>query len=110
MEIEIITTKKKLSKSIINQMPAANKFELKNGIVLGYVLGIVKDSFKTGIILFDNEYYVFALNWKCGEKTVYRKVGRYSSSIEFSCETECQEWWKFYVKARDEALKTHIYI
>lgn len=87
MEIEIITTKKKISKSIINQMRKATVQAVISGESIGYVVNIVKDSGKSLIINYAGEYFTFPCNYKKGDVSIYRKIGKWSQSIKFK-ETE----------------------
>ena len=66
MEIEIKTTKKKISKSIIDQMQMASAQDMKSGVCLGYVIGCKKDSYKTAIIKHGDDYFTCNLSWKKG--------------------------------------------
>ncbi len=110
MEIEIITTKKKMSKSLINQMKPATRNVILNGESLGHVINCKKDSHKTAIIHHDQDYFTFDLSWSKGEKGVYRKVGKWSGVINFDSLEKCHSWWDGYEKMRELALINHIYI
>ena len=59
MQIEIVTTKKKLTKSILNQMRYAPTSQIRGWEVLGYVVKCVKTLRKALLIKFDDEYYIF---------------------------------------------------
>jgi hypothetical protein len=108
MEIEIITTKKKLTKGLIAQMKRASLSHIKNGESLGYVINCVKGSYKTVLIKYLSDYYILETSWEKGTLSVYRKVGKWSQSIKFDSESDCDEWWG----AFQPAIKTvtHIYI
>ena len=109
MEIEIVTTKKKLTKSLINQMRQANLNVLKCGKPLGFVIGIIKDNYKAILIEYDSDYYVISANYTKGDTSVYRKIGRWSSKIGFETSEVCNEWWEAYQSVKEKAA-TQIYI
>lgn len=108
MEIEVRTTTKKLSKSIINQMRSATLASLLDGEVLGYVVKIVKNSYKTIIIKHNGEYFVETAGWKKGEEQVYRRVGRWSHQKKFNTAEDCTEWWTAYQNALNKAQQIYI--
>lgn len=107
MEIELVTTKKKLTKSHLGQMKRASISQIKNGVVLGYVINCVKNSYKTVLIKHLSDYYILDTSWEKGNLSVYRRVGKWSQSIKFESEDDCKEWWC----AFQAAIKTvtHIY-
>ena len=109
MEIEIITTKKKLSKSIVNQMRHAPLGVLKDGKPLGFVIGVVKKCYKAILIQHMDNYYWIPSNYAKGDTSVYRKVGKWSSSIKFESTDDCGDWWTAYIEIRERAVN-HIYI
>ena len=106
MEVEVITTKRKLTKSLISQMPYANDIVIKKGLVLGHVSNVIKGHGMIALIKYDEEYYYTDLNWKKKEDHVWR----YRYSITFDNPKELDEWWASYEKMRKSAVKTHIYI
>ena len=112
MIIEIITNRKKLTKSLVNQMRFAQIEQLRNGLVLGHFVGVRKQSYLTGFIEYNKEYYCFAANWKKGTESpcISRVIGRWFDKIDFANQEECDDWWECYEKAREEAMKTHIYV
>ena len=110
MELEIKTTKKKISKSIIDQMQMASAQDMKSGVCLGYVIGCKKDSYKTAIIQHGDDYFSCNLSWKKGDMAVYRKIGKWNQSIKFGSEERYQEWWDSYEKMKVVALENHIYL
>jgi hypothetical protein len=109
MEIEIITTKKKLSKSLINQMRFASVRELQLGTGLGYLINIKKNIHKLVLIKYEGEFFIIPANYTQGATVVYRKVGRLSSKIEFDSIVQCNSWWSFYQARMIEAVN-QIYI
>ena len=63
MEIEIVTTKKKLSKSLVLQMKSANLEQMKYTVqfphrMLGYVTNLSKDINQAIIIKGITDYYI----------------------------------------------------
>lgn len=109
MEIEITTTKKKLTKSIINQMQTPSIFEMNEGNVLGYMIRVKKNSFKTILIEYNSKYFVISSNWNQGVTMVSHKVKSWFEKIELSTPEKCQAWWDAYQRVLSEA-KTQIYV
>jgi hypothetical protein len=84
MEIELITTKKKLTKSIINQMPLANNIDVLNdGVVVGFLLNVRKGCVKVILIKHNNEFYILLSHYRKG-------------SFKFFSEDRRDAWWKIY--------------
>lgn len=109
MKIKIITTEKKLSKSLISQMMKAPIEALERGEVLGYVIKVVKDSYKAFIIHWNDDYYIIEGNWEKGVKDLYRrstKGGSYQK--KFKDEKLKDKWWNAYQKVLKH--DRHIYI
>jgi len=110
MEIEIVTTKKKLTKSIVNQMVRASLTEtLINCKPLGFLVGVVKDCPRAILIERGGNYYTIPANYTKGSLSVSRKIGRWHQSIKFDSEKECNEWWIAYQAVVSEADR-QIYI
>lgn len=112
MEIELLTTKKKLSKSILNQMPIAtfNMDVLNNGECLGYLTNVIKGHHKVILMKRVEEYYIITTGWKVDKYsstgcilhgTVFRKT--------FESKEQRESWYKVYHKLMIEP-KDHIYI
>jgi len=114
MNIEIITTSKKLTKSIIGQMPTAGLIQLLDGHTLGYVMGCrPKLGNKLMLIKCAGEYYLHAMSWTRGEsqyKPMYKKLGKWSSVHRFDSDPESDKYWGAYLDAKRIAERTHIYI
>jgi len=114
MKITIITTDKKLTKSIIGQMPTAKLIHLLDGKVLGYVIGCrPKLGNKLMLIKCAGEYYLHAMSWTRGAsqyKPMYKKIGKWSSFKRFDSDSESDKYWGVYLDAKRIAEKTHIYI
>lgn len=109
MQIEIVTTKKKLSKSLINQMQSATVPAMQEGTVLGYIINANKYNYKTILVEYDGRYYTAPHNWTKGDTSVYRRIGKYSTSKKFSSALDCDNWWRAYQKIVKSAV-TQIYI
>ena len=109
MQIEIITVKRKLSKAVVNQMRQAPLDALRYGKPLGFVIGIIKNSYKAILIEYEGDHYWIPANYIKGGIAVYRKIGKWSSSIKFESEYDCDEWWRTYEVVREKAVD-HIYI
>lgn len=112
MKIEIVTTKKKLTKAIVNQMRRPSLETMKNGDVLGYMIGIVRNAPRAFLIHNNGEYFVLESNWKKGKVSVYRSVGTTRSQTkQFGSPERCDEWWSaFEVICKKVEDKPQIYI
>lgn len=113
MLIEIHKVKKRLTKTMLKQMPKGeNLFVLDNcEEILGYVLNVIKGSYKSVLIKSNNEYYVLSTNWIKGEKKIYRKIDgtRFSTSISFKNKENVDLFWDKLQNILQQATK-HIYI
>ena len=109
MEIELITTKKKLTRSLINQMREASTVALKFGTSLGYLINIRKDSYRAILIKYDCAFFIIPGNYVKGETSVYRKIGTWSQSRKFDDTGFCDSWWSAYQERMKEAVN-QIYI
>lgn len=109
MKIEIHTTVKKLSKSIINQMKTPTVLAMLEGETFGYMIKVKKDSYKSILVKYSDEYFVIDSSWRKGESSVYRRVGKWSRKRDFDTLEKCDEWWSAYQRIIKEA-KTQIYI
>lgn len=107
MEIEI--KKVRVTKSIIKQMPIADITVLKHGKVLGMVINVT-DSYKTMLIAHNGEFYRISMEYLRGSKNLYRRIGRWTSFIEFETQEACTEFWDAYSKCCAIAENNHIYI
>jgi len=111
MNIELITTKKKLTKSIVNQMQTPSAEIMLKCEVLGYVINVVKNSYKTIIIKEGEKYFKISFNyrkWKDNSAVSY-KIGRCNIIIKFNTTTKCLYWWSAYEKIKTLAIN-QIYI
>ena len=109
MDIEIVTTKKKLTKSLLNQMRMPSKENMKTGVGLGFVIDVVKNCYKAILIYNKGEYYIISGFYKKGETSVYRKIGKWTQTKKFDSSEACDEWWQAYKRVVAMAT-THIYI
>lgn len=97
MEIEIVTTKSKLSRSILNQMAWGTSIKiLKEGRALGYIINGVKNVSEVVLIECKGEYFVIPSNFRKGNVSVFRRVGRYSQTKKFNSAEDCNVWWNAY--------------
>jgi hypothetical protein len=109
MGIEIITTKKKLTESLIEQIPLSfNNSELKIAKVLGYarINGHKIMLLKVG----ENEYRKIYYGWKkSGDTLIYRSAGiRFSHQLGFESQEERNLFLDKFKKLGSQA--TQIYV
>ncbi len=109
MEITITTTKKKLSKSLVNQMRVATASAVKDGDVLGYMVNVVKDDYKSVLIKYMDQYYTCTLLWRKQTLSVSRPVGKWTRSMRFDSEAELNEFWTDYQQLKRDVFR-QIYI
>ena len=106
MEIEIVTTKKKLTKSLIAQIPHVKVSELDNATVLGYV------ALDQTVILLEVgrfEYRKVYWGWrKSGVKDINLRVGRGSYTREYSSETERDLFLSKLEEFKKESIQIYI--
>ncbi|NIA28832.1 MAG: hypothetical protein GWP06_02830 [Actinobacteria bacterium] len=96
MNIKIITTERKLSKSLVNQMHIASIDTVKHGIKLGYVVNVRKNMGKALLINHNDNYTVFPMNWKKHCKSITRNVGNGSQEKKFDSADDCSKFWDAY--------------
>lgn len=89
MKINIITTEKKLTKSIINQMSLSNDLDVQYGTPLGYILNIRKNIYKAVLISYDNNYSIISMDYIKSTKSVYQKIGKWTQHKRFDSEDIC---------------------
>ena len=110
MEVELLTTKKKLTKSLISQFRSPDLNILNNGEVLGFVINVVKDSYRTVLIKYENDIYREHMSWVYGNgDSVYRSFGKWSQKKIFKDKEEKTKWWDAYVEVLEKA-KNQIYV
>ena len=117
LEIELITTKKKLTLSIVKQMPVLSKSiaAMQCCEVLGHIKHpSLHKGVSTAIVKYNEVYYALTLyNWKTSTNPValYTKLGNgYSTKTVFSSERHCKEWLELFSLIKTKALATHIYL
>lgn len=110
MELEIEVKKVRVTKSVIKQMLIADAPVLKQGKVLGMVINALTDSYKTMLIAHNGEFYRISMEYLRGTKNLYRRIGRWTSFIEFETQEECTSFWNAYSKCCAIAAEIHIYI
>lgn len=98
MEIEILTTKRKLTKSILKQMPALERLQFKVATPLGYIHCIYRQGTKH--ILCRTSYGTYALLnslWKRrGDYAGYNLPGQKGEFIKRIPSSEIEEWFEDY--------------
>lgn len=116
MEISL-TTIKKLSKSILNQMPFATLSDmtvaLEKSDVLGFVIGVHRRFHRVAILKGGTDYAIVAiLPW--GAPSDLPWVECYSNGVTRSRKFPTVEardiWFKTYSDVVEAALQTHIYL
>ena len=110
MDIELLTTRKKLTKSLIMQFRFPELNILKHGEVLGFVINVVKDSYRTVLIRYENDIYREHMSWVYGSgDSVYRNFGKWSQKKSFKDKEYKDEWWDAYLKVLEKA-NNQIYV
>jgi len=114
MEIELVTTKKKLTLSLVKQMSPLSKYvDMTRCKVLGHFQhpGITK-GMKTAIIQFDGEYYTLALYcWeKLRDNTVRAQIKNANTRKLFKDTQTRDTWLELFELIKTKALATHIYL
>ena len=100
MEIELVTTKKKITKSLVSQMRMAPTAAMCNGVVLGFVINAEKDAYRTVLILHGRDVFKVHAGWReTGETAVSRYLGRWSKTLEFGDVEEKKDWLSAYERA-----------
>jgi len=113
MNIKVNSVDRKLTKTLIKQMPKGEHFSVLDNCeeVLGYFLGIVKGSYKSVLIKSQGEYYIISTNWIKGNNTIYRKINgtSFSESLPFAKKEKLDSFWDKLQNILSQA-KNHIYI
>ncbi len=106
MEIEIVTTKKKLTKSLIQQMREIQLDEIMNANVLGFI------NDNPVIILLELnrfEYRKMYIGWKPSSTyCLYRKLGKYTVEKKFKEEEHCKLYYDKMCEFKQEAIQIYI--
>lgn len=109
-KLKIEVKKINLTKAMISQMFFIKTANIEKARVLGMLLNVRKNHPKVMLLEFKNDYYLYDMRWKLSGKEFYYTIGNSVRSIHFDSIEECQHNWKIFTKARDDALKNHIYI
>lgn len=123
MEIEIITTKKKLTKSIINQMHMAGigamnfatsfSPEITHKYILGLLVGCRKGCHEVILLKNVNDYSVLRVEpWEKteGSPSIEYYTGRATRLKKFKTFELRDQWFDLYQKCVKFGKKNHIYI
>lgn len=118
MEIEIVTTKKKLSKSLVLQMKSANLEQMKYAVqfphlMLGYVTNLSKDINQAIIIKGTTDYYIVpVIDWTLsGDTGLNARLGGYwNRNKQFPSEEKRTEWLDVYNSIVKFTKHSHIYL
>ena len=117
LEIELITTKKKLTLSIVKQMPQLPRHvtALRRCKVLGYVKHpSLHKQVNVALLVYNEEYYTLTLrNWKASVAPIkaYANSGlKATVSTQFSNQQHRDEWLELFGLIKTKALATHIYL
>jgi len=113
MNITIITTEKKLTKSLISQIKYLSLSEMSGEVeTLGYLINVVKDANNVALIrLPDGDYRLLSLAWKKELlKSIKRPVRTRNLVRTFSSEIDLDAWWCNYIKIKDKCVSNQIYI
>jgi len=120
MDIEILTTKKKLTKAIVKQLEPAKSYDLSfliSNTKIAYYVRDLGPKFSTQVGMFEsiNGWRRFTiLDWHtttigcrlCASAVPFGSRG--TMSKRFETEKECTEWLDIYNKAKSLALKNHL--
>jgi hypothetical protein len=111
MEIEIVTTKKKLSSAYIKQFARISINEIDGAECLGYVLNIIKDTYKAYLIkLANGEYRMLEYSWYSygnDSPKIYKRMKRGVAQINFDTIEDTQKYIGF---LKDCEKTSQIYI
>lgn len=117
LEIELITTKKKLTLSLVKQMPQLPKciVAMQRCEVLGHIHHPSLDKGLPKVLVkYNGVYYVLPLyKWYSNGPgdTLYVKLGGgWSTKKVFSNQRERDEWLELFELIKTKALTTHIYL
>lgn len=110
MEIEIVTTKRKLTKSIINQMQEIKFKEIDNVNVLGFVIGASPTKRKVLILEVDRfEYRIAYCNWKKWDTELTRPYkNRFSAEKVFKDKESCAKYYYAIEEFKKQAVQIYI--
>lgn len=110
MEIEIVTAKKKLSKTLIKQMNEITLDELEEASVMGYINDI--DAQTPRIILFETdrfEYRIGHWNWRLGVSKLYRPwKGSFVREKQFNKPEDCKRYHELLQEAKSQSIQIYV--
>ena len=117
MKIEIMTTKRKLTKNILNQIPSATLEDMKTGTLLGFILNSRENHYKVILIKNNSKYSVLPIHiWKkidwdssVHKNCIYRYEPKRSVYKKFESKEKRDEWFEVYRKIKILPLE-QIYI
>lgn len=120
MEITVTTTTKKLTKSLLNQIPSAKVAELiqfadDESTKMGVIRGVFNEATECALLCFgDNRYAILPLNWEINGKSVSRKIIRGNKQVgrvnkKFADDNEREAWVRAYQKIKNQPSQ-QIYI
>ena len=124
MQIEIVTTKKKLTKSLVKQMMSASHWRIKDalnpsgsGKVIGYLTDCHKGANKLAIIHHTSDYYTVPMYlWRASEafggKRLTAKCDNTKGSVICDCDSKEQadDILDVFKKLRHAIVRQHIYL
>ncbi len=113
MEIEIITTKKKLTKSIIKQIPGLPDSLFEEVKILGYLrVDCFRNMTRFALCKGVKDYYLLNMHWeKRGHYAGYNLPGRAGERQKRFTSVNIDVWMEKYNKLKTAAEeKGHIYI
>ena len=96
MKIKIVTTEKKLTKSIVSQMLYASRKTVIDGKFLGLLVNVRKSMSKAILIEHEDEYTIFPADYEKRTRSLHRPVGRYGQSMDFDSPADCDHFWARY--------------
>lgn len=108
MHIEIVTTKKKLSKSIVNQMEVFYDTRLINLKCVGLLINCRKDIPRALLLQRENGSYCIASASAYIEDETHLHPVNYRSWINFNTKKECDKWFEKYTSVVRGAVQIYI--
>ena len=123
MDIEILTTKKKLSKSLVKQLNIATLGDLRHvhsTTKVGYYIRDLGKGSPANVMLFEGIYQWVRVGVRSWEKSNTRDTEIYAPASElgdrgtsvksFSCKGSRDSWIEAYDAAKKICLKNHLFI
>jgi len=109
MDIQLIKSNQRLTKSLVRQMPRGYNVLTKPCVALGYVVNIIKDESHTAIFQCGDEYYTIPMDFVLLKNRTSCCRFVQGKKVEFKFGSH-SDWWEKYTKLVETAFKTHIYI